>query len=65
MKYDITWKRRKKRPEIENQNKIFRRSLYFVKNLKKGSELKKDDIKRIRPGFGLSPKYEASISEKV
>tara|TARA_A100001388_G_scaffold276885_1_gene265969 strand:- start:3003 stop:4043 length:1041 start_codon:yes stop_codon:yes gene_type:complete len=53
-----------KRPDIEKQNKVFRRSLYFVKDLKKGSIIKKDDIKRIRPGFGIPPKYEDFIIGK-
>ena len=52
------------RPNIEKQNKIFRRSLYFVKDLKKGTTLKKGDIRRIRPGFGLPPKYEDLIIGK-
>ena len=45
------------RPKAEDGNKIFRRSLYFVRDLKKGDEIKTEDIRRIRPGFGLSPKY--------
>jgi N-acetylneuraminate synthase len=45
------------RPEVENSSKVFRRSLYFVKNLKAGSVIKPEDIRRIRPGFGLSPKF--------
>ena len=45
------------RPEIESPNKIFRRSLYFVKNLPIGSILKETDIRRIRPGHGLPPKF--------
>ena len=53
-----------KRPTIEKNNKIFRRSLYFVKDLKKGSILSKSDVRRIRPGFGLSPKYLNQIIGK-
>lgn len=34
-----------------------RRSLYFIKNLKKGDVLNALDIKAIRPGFGIPPKY--------
>lgn len=49
----------------EIQNKIFRRSLYFVRSLKKGNFVTKNDIKRIRPGYGLSPKYEDNIIGKV
>lgn len=45
------------RPNIEKSNTIFRRSIYFIKNLDKGKVISKGDIKRIRPGFGLEPKY--------
>ena len=45
------------RPIAETGNKIFRRSLYFVKNLKAGHIIEDGDIRRIRPGFGLKPKF--------
>jgi pseudaminic acid synthase len=35
----------------------FRRSLYFVKNLKAGDVITSDAIKSIRPGYGVAPKY--------
>ena len=35
----------------------FRRSLYFNKDIEKGSVIKESDISRIRPGFGLEIKY--------
>tara|TARA_Y100001978_G_scaffold200212_1_gene216057 strand:- start:242 stop:1297 length:1056 start_codon:yes stop_codon:yes gene_type:complete len=50
-----------KRTESEIINKKYRRSLYFVKNLPKGHTLTKDDIKRIRPGYGLDPKHFQKI----
>ena len=53
-----------KRPLSEKNNLIFRRSLYFVKDLKKGDLIKKSDIRRIRPGYGLKPKYLKSILNK-
>ena len=46
-----------KRSSFEIENKIFRRSLYFVKDLKAGEIITSDHIKRIRPGYGLAPKY--------
>jgi len=45
------------RPLSEVLNKKFRRSIYFMKDLKKGHLIKEEDIRRIRPGFGLEPKY--------
>jgi len=49
------------RPEAENSSKVFRRSLYFVSDLKAGSIIKPEDVRRIRPGFGLSPKFYDNI----
>lgn len=53
------------RSNLEKDNLIFRRSIYFVKDLKKGEIIKKDDIKRIRPGYGLKPKYFNDLIGKV
>jgi N-acetylneuraminate synthase len=41
----------------EHSNIKFRRSLYCIKDIKKGEVITKDHIKSIRPGFGLAPKY--------
>lgn len=46
------------------KGKDFSRSLYFVNNLQNGDKIKKDDIRSIRPGFGLHPKYLNSIIGK-
>lgn len=35
----------------------FRRSVYFVRDLPMGSIVSAQDIRRIRPGMGLAPKY--------
>ena len=40
------------RSKNEQKNKIFRRSLYFVNNLKCGEIISENDIKSIRPGLG-------------
>jgi pseudaminic acid synthase len=45
------------RSSKEADNMKFRRSIYFINNLKKGHIISKNDIRRIRPGFGLKPKY--------
>jgi len=39
------------------KNRIFSRSLFIVRDIKKGDILTDDNIKSIRPGYGLAPKY--------
>jgi pseudaminic acid synthase len=53
-----------KRQKTEKQSKIFRRSLYFVKDLSSGHVIKSDDIKKIRPGKGLPPKFYSQLLGK-
>jgi pseudaminic acid synthase len=48
----------------EEQSKVFRRSLFVVKDIKKGEVLTEDNIKPIRPGYGLKPKYLDDILGK-
>lgn len=43
--------------EKEKKSLIFRRSLYIVRDMKKGNILTKENLRAIRPGLGLSPKY--------
>jgi N-acetylneuraminate synthase len=38
-------------------NVQFRRSLYFVKNLRAGDLITADAVRSVRPGFGLAPKH--------
>ncbi|MCU1729591.1 pseudaminic acid synthase [Pseudomonas sp. 7P_10.2_Bac1] len=45
------------RKSSEQGNVKFRRSLYFVKNLKAGDVITRDAVRSVRPGFGLPPKY--------
>lgn len=45
------------RQKAEEGSKVFRRSLYFVKDLPAGHVIEPGDIRRIRPGVGLAPKY--------
>jgi N-acetylneuraminate synthase len=54
------------RTESEKGNVKFRRSLYFVRPLNVGDTITKNDIRSIRPGFGISPKYfDSVIGSKV
>lgn len=43
--------------ENVKKSKIFQRSLFVVKDLKKGEVFTKKNIRSIRPGYGLPPKY--------
>ncbi len=45
------------RQRAEEGSKVFRRSLYFVRDLPAGHVIGPGDIRRIRPGMGLAPKY--------
>ena len=54
------------RKSSEQGNAQFRRSLYFVKDLKAGDVITEDAVRSVRPGFGLAPKYlESILGEKV
>lgn len=41
----------------ERENKKFRRSLYFVKEVKKGEIITAETVRSIRPGYGIAPNY--------
>jgi pseudaminic acid synthase len=45
------------RQPAEEGSKVFRRSVYFVRDLAAGTVVTSDDIRRIRPGMGLAPKH--------
>lgn len=45
------------RSVMEEEYRKYRRSIYFVRDLKAGMRITKADIKCIRPGFGLPPKH--------
>jgi len=43
--------------EKQKKGRDFSRSLYVIKDVKPGDIVTEDNIKSIRPGFGLHPKY--------
>ena len=53
------------RQPSEQGNVKFRRSLYFVKNLKAGQIITIDSVRSVRPGFGLPPKYLPAVIGKI
>ena len=52
------------RKSSEQGNVKFRRSLYFVKDLKAGDVITADTIRSVRPGFGIAPKHLDSLLGK-
>lgn len=43
--------------EAEKPSMKFRRSLYIAKDMKAGEKLTKDNLRSVRPGMGLPPKF--------
>lgn len=52
--------------KAEKSSLIFRRSLYVAQDMKKGEKLTEKNLRIIRPGHGLAPKYyEVLLGRKV
>jgi N-acetylneuraminate synthase len=49
------------RSDVENSNMPFRRSIYVVKNIAQGETFTAENLRAIRPGYGLPPKHLPEI----
>ena len=47
--------------DVEKPSMKFRRSLYIAKDMKKGDMLTEENLRIVRPGLGLSPKYYDNV----
>ena len=54
-----------KMTEKKKNSRQFSRSLYVSKDIKKGEVFSEENIRSVRPGYGMHPKYLKSILGKV
>ncbi|WYX22235.1 SAF domain-containing protein [Achromobacter xylosoxidans] len=52
--------------EAERKSLVFRRSLYIAKDMRAGEVLTSENLRVVRPGMGLHPRYyEDLLGRKV
>lgn len=47
--------------EKEKESRVFRRSLFVVKDVKKGEQFSEKNVRSIRPGYGLHTRYISQV----
>tara|TARA_B110000438_G_C15725855_1_gene611962 strand:+ start:59 stop:1075 length:1017 start_codon:yes stop_codon:yes gene_type:complete len=63
--YKLLGKKSFFRNKSEDKSKNLRRSIFAIKDIKKGEKFTSQNIKRVRPGYGLAPKfYEILLKKK-
>ena len=51
--------------EKKKKSRQFSRSLYVAKDIKKGKKFTEENIRSVRPGYGMHPKYLSDVLGKV
>jgi len=51
--------------DAEKSSMKFRRSLYIAKDMKAGDVLTRENLRIVRPGYGLPPKYFDALLGKI
>jgi pseudaminic acid synthase len=51
--------------EKQKESRVFRRSLFVVKDINKGEKFTNDNVRSIRPGHGLHTRYLKDITGKI
>lgn len=50
--------------EAEAKSRVFRRSLFVVKDMKAGEKFTSENVRSIRPGYGLHTRYLDEVLER-